>query len=384
MNTILYQLLPQDAWFFRDGRPYNEKESNQADAESQFPPSPRTVSGAIRAALARARGWNGRDAWDKQLNAVLGNGPDDLGKLQFSGSFLLRNNQPLFPAPLHLLGKQEEKRDKDGKKEKAWMPATFLRPADQKTLTDIGEVHLPEIALAKDDQQREGLKPAEQHWLTIDGLQKVLAGALPEADAFIPQDALWKLERRVGLKRDASTLNTEEGELYSPAFVRLRQGIALGFALAGLPADWQIPSLFPLGGESRLARCEKLETVNPSSMSELAVAKEGKIHFTIIALTPVAAQKNADISALLGLDDVELISACVGKPVFFGGWNSLQREPLPLVPFHPAGSVWFCQAPATEKGKIIAWHGRWLGDRRLTAHGFGQIAIGLWPLNTAN
>jgi len=44
MSTQYSSITPQDACFFRDGRPYNYAESNQADVESVFPPSARTLT----------------------------------------------------------------------------------------------------------------------------------------------------------------------------------------------------------------------------------------------------------------------------------------------------------------------------------------------------
>jgi CRISPR-associated protein Cmr3 len=74
MTMHYYTLTPQDAWFFRDGRPYNHGESNQADVESLFPPPARTLTGAVRAALARANGWNGSGRWTNELNRHFGSG----------------------------------------------------------------------------------------------------------------------------------------------------------------------------------------------------------------------------------------------------------------------------------------------------------------------
>jgi CRISPR-associated protein Cmr3 len=369
-----YALTPQDAWFFRDGRPYNKQESNQADAVSQFPPSPRTITGAFRAALARANGWKKGPTWDCRLNPVLGNGPDELGALQGIGPFLVKKDQLLFPAPLHLMGKMEEK---------TWKPQALLRPGKKETLTDLGKVRLPEVALKNPP---DGLKPGEKRWINAAGYNHILAGNLPEATDLTASDCLRKLERRVGLQRNASTLQTEEGALYSPGFVRLCKDVALGFGVAldpmkvpaGFHAD--MPALFPLGGESRTTLCEPLEKVECLPLPPDLTPDGDLVHFIVVALTPVPAQEEANITAILGIAGVEPVSACVGKPVFFGGWDSVKREPLPLEPFHPAGSVWFCKAPASALSSIRALHGKWIGERRLTAHGFGQMLIGRWPM----
>jgi len=361
-----FALTPQDAWFFRDGRPYNHGESNQADAPSLFPPPARTLTGAIRAALARANGWDGKHGgWPYHLTAALGDGPDNLGRLQFTGPFLIKNGQVLWPLPRHLLGRVES-----GK----WTPGGFLRPAEQPVETDQGPLRLPEIPLPP--AERDGLKPAESAWITLAGLNDILSGRLPARNTIFKPSELWQIESRIGFKRDETTRTVGEGDLYSPAYVRLAKKVALGVGYSGLPAGMNsLPDLFPLGGESRLAQCEPwpsdpLPAAPPGSAFH--VDASGQVRFIIVLLTPGRLDPNKPPR-----DGVELVSACIGKPLSIGGWDSLKHEPLPLKPFVPAGSVFFCQAPADRLSQVLAEHGRWLGEH--ARHGFGQIAIGLWP-----
>ncbi|WP_157837049.1 type III-B CRISPR module-associated protein Cmr3 [Geminisphaera colitermitum] len=375
-----YTLTPQDAWFFRDGRPYNHGESNQADALSQFPPSPRTITGALRAALARANGWNGTGRWIPELNTAFGKDADNLAKLQFCAPFLIRENNPLWSAPLHFLGKREKKSDK-------WTPAAFLRPAATRTLTDQGPIFLPE----KTHTDLDGLKTAESAWLTTTGLATVLNGELPASTEIFFSGDLWERENRVGLKRDAITKQVGEGDLYRPGFIRLARHVALGVGIAGVPDGMKAPeTLFPFGGEGRLAICKNAPDFPNNAPFPPAPARETfstnanattddatrKVEFAIIALTPLTALKN--LAETLG-SGAEIVSACVGKPVKIGGWDSLKNEPLPLEPFHPAGSVWFCRASNDAFDAIHSKHGTWLGEPRHTAHGLGQILIARWP-----
>jgi CRISPR-associated protein Cmr3 len=373
-----YALTPQDTWFFRDGRPYNQGESNQADVVSQFPPPARTLTGASRAALARVYGWDGRSDWssNNKIVAVLGSGADDLAALQFSGPFLIRGGNALWPVPLHLLGKQE------GNK---WMPTTFLRPSTKRNLTDKGQLNLPDIALPSEDDRRNSIKPSENHWVTAAGLGKIISGTLPDAADIISSKELWQIEHRVGLMRNDKTLQAEEGALYSPAYIRMAKDVELGVGLSGLPMDMDsvFPALFPLGGESRLAQCKCAplftgglpfpETIAQESFSPDA---EGYVLFVVLTLTPLPAF--ADIATELG-KGAEVVSACIGKPLKIGGWDSLKREPISLEPFHPAGSVWFCRMPAANFPAVFQRHGMWIGERRHAAHGCGQILIGNWP-----
>jgi CRISPR-associated protein Cmr3 len=368
-----YSLAPVDAWFFRDGRPYNEKEANQADVVSVFPPPARTLSGALRAALARANGWTGRGSWPQPLNRAFGSGPEELGGLQFTGPFLILNDEALWPLPRHVLGSVGGGEN--------WEPRALLRPAEAPTACDAGDIRLPEIVATKGTRP-DGLKNAETAWITAKGLGALLAGELPEVRSIVQVKKLWAHEARVGLHRDEKTLVTGEGALYSPSYVRLRRGVALGVGVAGVPEGMaHVPDIFPLGGESRLACCEAWNhdaIPSPPSREKFA-AEEGRVAFIVVMLTPGRFENGA---LKLPLPGAKIISACVGKPQFIGGWDSLKREPLPLEPFAPAGAVWFCAATREDFDDIYRCHGRQMGAH--TAHGFGQIAIGLWPPTPAN
>ncbi len=370
-----FALTPADAWFFRDGRPYNVapikgpdqkspvKEAPQADVPSVFPPPARTLSGALRAALARGNGWSGHGPWTPELNRAFGSGPNELGALQFTGPFLIKDGQSLWPLPRHLLGRTRER----------WEPIAFLHPDDKTHPTDNGDMNLP--VLAAPGEKADGLKPAEAAWATTHALSTILQGTRPSAaDIFMPRE-LWAHEARVALRRDETRLTTGEGALYSPAYVRLKRGVALGVGIAGVPDALKsdVPPLFPLGGESRLAQCEPwphdpLPAAPPRD--SFKHDDSGCIRFTVILLTP-GCFKSPD------LPGARVVSACVGKPQFIGGWDSLKREPLPLQPFAAAGSVWFCTAREDEFPSILALHGKHIGP--YAAHGFGHIILGHWP-----
>lgn len=363
-----YALTPQDAWFFRDGRPYNLGEANQAAVPSAFPPPARTLTGALRAALARVNGWSGRGRWKTELNQALGSGPDELGELQFMGPFLIKDKAALWPLPRHLLGRVQER----------WQPVAFLSPDEGAAPypTDKGDVRLPRVCL-RPGETGNGLKLAEGAWLSVSALKDVLEGKLPKANDIYEPKQLWASEFRVGLHRDKTTLTTGEGALYSPSYIRLRRQVALGVSLARYPngIQAQVPALFPLGGESRLAQCEPWGgDPLPAALSvdSFRQDKEGNIRFTVILLTPGSFRE-------LPLPKAEVVSACLGKPQLIGGWNSLEHKPLALRPFLPAGSVWFCKAAAADFPAILDRHGTWLGEDPVKAHGFGQIVIGHWP-----
>lgn len=377
-----FSFTPADAWFFRDSRPYNEGEFSQSGVNSIFPPHAPTVVGALRAALARSNGWTGRYDWPDGVKDVLGDGFEDLGTVEFFGPYLadMRDEELLVPAPLHLLGAPT------GDEKAPWEPRTMLTPGEP-VQCDLGdEVRLP---VPVDDE--EGLKEPRNLWLSAEGWKAVLRGKAPSRKHLRANNELWSLERRVGLVRDDQNKTTEEGALYSPGYVRLNKDVALSMAADGIPEDWEIPTRYILGGESRMAiadiRDEAFEL--PDAPVE-AIVDSGKV--TVTFITPAlfeqaVVEQDLVPGKLLGewnvgaLKDAELVSACVGKPVYIGGWNSLKNKPMRLRAYLPPGSTWFVDVEGFSRDRrrqlVDNLHGEKLGGR--TAYGHGQVLLGTWP-----
>ena len=366
------RLEPVDTLFFRDGTPFTADSSSQEDVASLFPPYPPTVAGALRAALARCNGWNRGLQWPGELNAVLGDGPDELGKLSFDGPFLLSNDQPLFRAPRHLLGTS----DSEG-----WKPAAFLRPGcPVECDLDPGRaVRLPETFTTHQDP--EELKAGDSQWLSLNGMNAVLRGRLPHKKHVVPTEGLWSDESRIGLKRDRSRRTAEEGMLYSTQHVRLDRRVSLGVRIAGVPEEWTWPTdqLIPLGGESRLAACKKWRAAPTLRMPLSEIESSGRV--TFIALTPLDLDESfcSGRRPLNVPGNVRVVSACLNRPQRIGGWDSLRRRPLPLRSVLPSGSVLFCEI--AEPRRFIEVIGARDGLAQLgsrPAWGFGVVALGTW------
>ena len=121
-----------------------------------FPPFITTIQGAIRTSLALEQQWRPGETvkWPKELG-----GPDDLGNLQLRGPYLLYGDEPYFPAPLLLLGKE----------------GIYIRLVPGEPVEcDLGSVRLPVPA-----QEPEGAKLLNGVYLTREGLGQVLEGVVP-------------------------------------------------------------------------------------------------------------------------------------------------------------------------------------------------------------
>nr|WP_281418398.1 type III-B CRISPR module-associated Cmr3 family protein [Azospirillum soli] len=361
-------MSPTDTLFFRDGRPYNQGDEGLAHARSLFPPHPSTLTGALRAALALGRGWNGGSPWSGDLTADLGDGPDMTGgTLRFGAPLLLRMGnggwEPLYPAPRALVGTDAFALLRPG------------RPLD----CDLGDgVRLPE------DPAGLRRKPVEDLWLTSAGLALALDDRAAELDAshMVRSDALWTAEPRVGLALDKASRTARHGQLYAPVHVRLADRVALAQPVEGLPEGWKPTRLVPLGGEHRTAMVDLLaEPPVPPRATAFKPAGDGTRRCVMLVLLSPARVGEGWLRPGALRDDgwagAEIVSACLGDPVPIGGWDSRPGEtrgvrgPRPLRAFLPASSTWFLHAPE-------GWSPPrpWLGDPTDARHGFGRFALG--------
>lgn len=380
MTTLV--LRPHDTLFLRDGRPFEQGDQEQAATAGIFPPYPPTVVGAMRAALARSKGWRPGRAWPTDLGSGVdwsqGDGP--AGPLRFTGPFVLRGHTPLFPAPLCLLVKRA------GETVGAVARLAPGNPLD----CDLGTISLPK-PLARLD----GGRAPEDIWIDGDGLTTLLDWGDPNRESLVPQDALWKTEERVGIARDEKTRATGEGALYAAAHVRLRDKgsdpVALAVRLDGGDADSIIGTQAPLGGEGRSVWIEAGGAIDLPKAATLKPDADGALRYTVVLLTPAffgdaeedwprpgGPIRDGAGAALPG----RAVSACVGKPVPVGGWDGINRTPLPLRPLAPAGSVWFMEAAAGDADAVRRRHGTGIG--RGTAWGFGLALIGRWERGESN
>jgi CRISPR-associated protein Cmr3 len=387
MSGHRFRLTPVDTWFFRDGRPF-EMGPLQSDAESLLPPPARTLVEALRLALARGQGYlPGPKKWDSRIAEVLGDGPHALGKLRFSGPYLIQGDEVLYPFPAHIVG--EWIKDENDKK---FAPRSFLQPG-QEVLTDLGTIRLPELK-TKDVARQSG----QGLFLRRSGYEQVLRGTLPDASEIVLPDALYAHEDRIGLERNEGTRiaetgawgvrrqrrpeapNVEPGHLYDTRHIRLLRDVGILMSVLGLPEGWTkaCPRLITLGGENRLAELETMQNaLSPLAAPVNEIQRSGNLTITLLtplslggATMPRAGERFAD------WDGVTVVSACLDKPFVLGGRDGEKRESLPLQQYMPPGSTWFCKVDELAKD--------WLEQRSRGcvgaegAWGFGAVALGTW------
>lgn len=343
-------LTPVDTLFFRDSTPFDQGASPQEGVPSVFPPHPPTVTGAIRAALARERGWNGRDPWDAALVAALGDGPD-VGPLRVTGPVVLRDEVAVFPLPRHVIASRINAR---GGAAPAWRTTGWSVPG-ARVESDLGHVRLPvpkamagqteAAGVAGDKASRSG-----RPWVTLAGLHQILDGRPPTPTDLMDPSALWTQEPRVGIQRAPGSRTAERGMLYSTCHVRLRPRVRIGVEVTGLPSDWPLLvdahgaclRTITLGGESRLATAEAWDGLARGERISDETRRAGRL--TLVALTPLRLARGAIAGRVPLAPGLRVACACADRPLRIGGWDSRQRAPLPLTNAVAPGTTLFCEA----------------------------------------
>jgi CRISPR-associated protein Cmr3 len=371
MTSYIY-IDPHDTMFFRDGRPFNQNDAGAAAAVSMFPPPPSAIAMMLRTALAAGQGWT-HGSWiskwngkPSDFNKVMGDGPDDLGKLSFSPPVLVKDNQFVFPMPLALVRHKEN------------ICLERLYPGAQSYDTDMGSVRLPEI-------RGQGWAPLTNAFLTAKGMRCFLEGGVPCNSDVLEFSDLAEQEPRTGIKKDQKTRAAEDGKLYAASHMRLKKGLRLlaGVTRTDRPLDWKLAPVRPMGGEGRFSWLESVARTDIPSLVTNEIEpdpRDGIVRYTVTLITPFLPPEESDGEKPDARLPGRVVTACVGKPLMLGGWSSHKGGPLPLRPHLPAGTVWFMEVPREsfdENSMPLA-----IGSK--TEYGFGGCLYGVWKEKEQN
>lgn len=215
---------PTETLLFRKGRSFEAGDGNFA--ESMFPPTPETIQGALRAAIAAQSNPNGTlaEAFERRngneendLVRLIGN-REYYGRFRITGFTLGQRKKNgkitrLFPSPANLL--------RDGKALIQLLPQKETGVVSNLP-DDINQGEIRYLLPPKNSDIKNKLKPLEG-WITESGLQKLLRHrTLPKEDEIISNHQIYEFESRVGIGMENSTKTTKEGLLYSAQMVRMK------------------------------------------------------------------------------------------------------------------------------------------------------------------
>ncbi|HEY8343747.1 MAG TPA: type III-B CRISPR module-associated Cmr3 family protein [Bacillota bacterium] len=362
-----------DTGFFRSGQPFNAGEGGYSGVRSIFPPTINTLQGAIRTALAAAKGWSpGKGQFPSELGT-----PEDPGVLSFRGPYLICDGEPYYQMPHLLIVKKESGPD-------ATKKFVFLAPGEPVNC-DLGE----NIRLPQPVEKLDGAGSVEGMYISKSCYTSLLAGRLPakeEIENHIKEKkSFWKEEPRIGLERNDETRTAEDSLLYRIQHIRPEKNVKIRVIVRGIPAGWPALSgkILPLGGEGRLSAVEVKNSSEEEQLNllpgrpSLVPGTDGILRFTVTLITPGLFEdmKKAVRNGPPGIPG-HCLSACLVRPQLIGGWDMVNWEPRPLIPYFAPGSTWFFEGVPEDLPVLEKLHGACIGEK--TAYGYGQIVIGKW------
>lgn len=403
-----FRLVPDDALFFRDGRPATRGDDHYLP--SIFPPHPSTLYGALRTRrlldegvdLSRL-GPHRSAAWRElpaALRAELGEW-GGFGSLEIRGPWLVRDNdqsgkeEVLLPAPADLgvtvtPGRKARRREESAPPKVERVARHCL--AEPGRSAAGGRSH-PLTLLEPFERGDDGWiawKPAEvpprtvRDWfLTPRGFGRWAAGGLPEPTDFVHSQDLWATEPRVGVAIEDGERSAREGHLFTYGFIRLRRGVDLGFEArhTGLAPGCRVR----LGGDGKTAWLKKgpaLPSTPDSAGARLRLA----------LATPTLSETggwlpsfSADrLEGEVGGTPARLRAATLPGHSQIGGWDLAKGGAKPLRRAIPAGAVYLVEATGADSStlrpaEIHGTHCAGYLDEHLARQGFGLMLAGADP-----
>ncbi len=256
----IYQIIPQDVLFFRDGRPMEAGAGSGGHGATW--PAPSIIFDAIHAALYRA--YPERQLWEHPHRFGRSSDRDfqreenqRFGSLTTAGPFPCCENNGkshwLFPSPTDIL---------PGDTAAATPLAPMRHPG--------GTNNLPKPLRYPLGSQSQPGKQDPKPWWSKSAIEAYLNQCAPDPSHLFPNEALFAGEWTTGIGIDPDT-GTQDGErIYSAQYLRLKPNVSMGIAGAmplkadnyseGL--DRLIPesgAMLVLGGQQRACQVELLQ-----------------------------------------------------------------------------------------------------------------------------
>ena len=362
-----------DTLFFREARPMESVGGKPL--EGRFPPSARSIAGAVRSVVGDAMGvdWpayrNGA-ATQQEVRAIIGAADaSGIGRLDLRGPFPMLKGERLYPAPLHLLHKQDENM------------YVRLQPGDAVDC-DLGRVYLPQMAVPT-----PGAKPLEQCCLNAEDLVRALSGGIPQN--IVKQEDLFSAEGRLGIALDARTRSAEDGKLYQTVHARTHTDVEIGVIAEGMPDEvvGQVKQVLRLGGEGRFA---SVDAWYAPSLPQVTMSGNARGLLLMLCTAadfngnwlPPGFEEQTDAQGArvwcgeIAGNRLTLRCAVIGKAQREGGWDLHKHRSRAALSLIPAGSVYFCETDGDLLQTAQQLNGLKIGNE--TELGRGELAVGYW------
>ncbi|MGB0525031.1 MAG: type III-B CRISPR module-associated protein Cmr3 [Flammeovirgaceae bacterium] len=326
---MILQLTPQDTLFFRDGKPFTMGEDNWG--QSNFPPLPSTLYGALRSWYARHQ------------NIKLSEIEEATKDIQIQRLAYIINGQVCYPLPNDIVGIKHKSQDeeKEEKEAKQYRCVQLI----------LSKAGLSSVAHQELLTHSEGVEGVANGMIRQKDLKKYLNGTCHELHAYKLSDWI-QTEMKVGIQISRKTGMVKEGHLYKMGLQRPKQ---FSFLLdVQFPNnDFAIPQndFMHLGGERKLVFVQKY--TGPPLVKSHAL-DEHDTRFKLHLYSPVFLGEGQPLLPELE-GKIELLTTALGKSFRQGGFDMKQRKPKTTSTYLPAGSVFYYKFTVPPSSETLSY-----------------------------
>lgn len=355
---------PSDTLYFRGTRPFTKGEDNFSDFI--FPPYPSTFYGLIRTNILLNFGSidefkNNNHKYQKLLTEE---------SIKIKGPLIKDKYFFYFPVPLDLV-----EANKDDRKEKA---ALKIKNSSLFIKEEVVSLFYWDDA---------GMVKSKTGLINNEDIENYLSG---NSNFNIEKD-IYKMEYKVGIKRDYYTLTSEDHNLYAIPMIRMEDDLEFLVEINNL--DESIAKSFSVstfGGEGKVIFLKEETNINWQNIIRINEQTKNKINksrkFKIYLATSAIFNKGwlpewIDEEKMEGEKDgikLKLITCSIGKHIKIGGWDMGKNEPKAVNKAVPAGSVYVFEILDSNKNVndiMNAFHFQNISDK-YPNQGFGLSLIG--------
>ncbi|AEH47997.1 type III-B CRISPR module-associated protein Cmr3 [Parageobacillus thermoglucosidasius] len=338
-------LKPVDTFFFKNHHVTEAGEDTVM--ESMFPPRPNTIYGALRAAYIHTH--TTFDEFvretDEHVKRWMGT-PNQRGEFRLQYCALTYKQDILLPLPLDYQVIEEKKSLK---------AYPLLLANDEKPSSLQGKWRLAST-------RREKTKSSQHQYVSLQEWKHAILHEAP-ISSLISLSKLVVREEKVGIRLDIGSRTAQEGLLYRVMQGRFRDDGALAVYIGNGP-DFSKVKFARIGGENRpwiIQQSEETFTLwdekeKKQLAEKIAQTKVAKIIFLSPAIFESGSRPcnfDGEKVTLPNGVTVKWLTAAIGRPELYGGWDIVRHRPKPRKWMVPAGSVIYVEVEEEDISKLL-------------------------------
>lgn len=339
-------LKPIDTFFFKNHQV--TESGNDTEMEGLFPPRPNTIYGALRSAYIHehSRFSDFMEQKDEAVKRWMGT-PNEPGDFHIAFCGLKHNGSLLLPVPADYQVVEE-------------YGALVARPLQLRKDSHPSSHPTEWRLFATTHAKSKGISDkyvAAEHW------RQAVFNRQPMTELLTPADFLAG-EAKAGIALDYRARTAREHYLYRMVKWRFKGEGAFVVYTPSAP-DFSSVKFARIGGENRPWTVEQSEEKFPfwtdAELGKLAETIRRTRIAKIILLSPAIWSQGSRPGSYDGKDlkiggklKVRLLTAAIGRPSWYGGWDIVYGRPKPRRPMVPAGSVLYIEVAKEQIDDVIA------------------------------